>query len=235
MRATPVRVWVADLDDPATRDLEHAAFLDPDEVARAGAFRQPADRTRFVVGAALAKHAVAHEIGATAASIRIDRRCQSCGRQHGRPRAVGVAGVHISVAHSAALVAVALTRMAPVGIDVEHRSGGRDLPAEEIVSPSEPATCVDLLTVWCRKEAVLKATADGLRVPLTDVVLGPHQAGALLVSYAGRALAARITDVALGDGYAAAVAVLGDVPTSIEVRPAAALVSPGSVTGDRDR
>src|SRR5215218_3272440 len=152
-------VWVADL---AMQRTAHDALLDEVERGRADAFVRPADRSRSVLGVALLKLAVARSIGVAPASVRVDRRCAVCGRPHGRPRVVG-SDVEVSVTHSGSLVAVAITWDGPVGVDAEHRAIDRTMPpAEHIVTDSEPVReADDLLTYWCRKESVVKATGDG--------------------------------------------------------------------------
>jgi 4'-phosphopantetheinyl transferase len=221
-------VWVADL---ALRRPAHDALLDDVERARADAFVRSGDRSRFVVGAALVKLAVADGTGLPPASIRVDRRCPMCGRPHGRPRVVG-SDLQVSVAHSGSLVAVALTRAGPVGVDVEHRTAGRVVPpAMRIVTASEPVGRPDdLLTYWCRKESVVKATGDGLRVPLTEVVVSPAGRSARLVSYQGRALAASMVDLDVGGAYVAALTVLTGARIAVGIHPADLLL--GGVQDD---
>ena len=116
------QVWIARL---GLLRLEHQALLDATEQARAGTYARAADRSRFVLGAVLLKLAVADASGSAPTGIVVDRECDQCGRPHGRPRVTG-SDIQVSVAHSGDVVAVALTRLAPVGIDVEQRTGAPD-------------------------------------------------------------------------------------------------------------
>lgn len=50
--------------------------------------------------------------------VVVDRTCEECGAQHGRPVVAG--GPHVSVAHAGVLVVVATCAHAPVGVDVER-------------------------------------------------------------------------------------------------------------------
>ena len=207
-------------------EASHEALLDEPERARAEAFARRDDRSRFVVGAVLLKLAVAGATGAAPADVVVDRGCDECGRQHGRPRIPG-AGVHVSVAHSGALATVALTRVAPVGIDVEQHPGGWT-PAlnRRVLAPSERIDApLEFLTYWCRKESVVKATGEGLRVPLPEVIVTPPDRPPGLVSYRGSAMPAAMFDVDLGQaGYTAALTVLTAAAVRVEIGPLAALL-----------
>ena len=217
-------VWVADL---AVSQPALDALLDDVELARADSFLRADDRDRFVVGAALIKLAVAHGTDLPAAAIHVDRQCPTCGKSHGQPRVLAF-DVHVSVAHSGSLVAIAATRAGPVGIDVERRVAHRTKPVERVVTAAEPVSHPDdLLTYWCRKESAVKATGDGLRVPLHDVVVSSAAEPARLVSYRGRDLTAFMTDLDLGDTYAAALTVLTASRVAVRINPAASLLAPG--------
>src|SRR6185503_15339055 len=102
-----------------------------------------------------------------------DRSCEHCRHPgHGRPRLVAD-GPHFSISHSADRVLLALCDTAPVGADVE--STGRDIDRLRrlILHPAEAARPAgpDLLRVWVRKEAVLKATGRGLALAMAGVDL----------------------------------------------------------------
>jgi 4'-phosphopantetheinyl transferase len=92
----------------------------------------------------------------------------------GRPRLVGeAAGLHVAVSHTRGIAAVATSRLAPVGVDVEAvrqlPSAGLArrwlLPAEAAWLAEHPADAqaVAFLLLWTYKEAVGKARGIGLR------------------------------------------------------------------------
>ncbi len=83
----------------------------------------------------------------------------------------------------------------------------------------------DFFAYWTRKEAVVKATGEGLNRALTDIVVTPPDTAPAVVSIAGAARPeCRISDV-LVEGYAGAAAVLTSDPVSFVVIDAAALLS----------
>lgn len=140
MRATvAVDVWWADL---TLADVSLSRFLPSRELARAAEPLQPADRGRRLVAAALLQHAVAaHHGHRSAGPVEVDRTCEACGAQHGRPVVAG--GPHLSVAHAGLLVVVATCGASPVGVDVERtaRFGGSH----------------EQTSAWAVREAALKA------------------------------------------------------------------------------
>lgn len=196
-------------------------LLSPAERERAARLRHAADRTCSVTAAALVRLVVADWRGAGSAEradvareLSVDRTCSTCGAQHGPPRVSG--GPHLSVTHTGvgadSLVVVAATAAGAVGVDAEAVT---DLDfaalAPTVLAPEEsaegaPRSPQRWFAVWTRKEAVLKATGDGLRTPMSEVVLGD---GGSLVSYRGDRLPCVLRDLDIGPDTAAALAVLG--------------------------
>jgi 4'-phosphopantetheinyl transferase len=222
MCASPCVVWLADLR--ADRPAE--GLLDAVECARRDSYRLPADRLRFALGASLVRLIAASVAGIDPREVVVDRTCPRCGAPHGRPILPGL-GLNVSVSHSGDLVGVAAVFDAPVGLDIEAVTATVDgdvlrLCLAEQESLSAPG---DFYTYWCRKESVVKATGDGLATPLTQVVVSPADAPPRLLRYAGRTLAARLHDLPVGPGYAAALTLLTEAPVSVAIRRANELVA----------
>jgi 4'-phosphopantetheinyl transferase len=126
----------------------------------------------------------------------------------GKPHVVG-SDVRWSLAHAGGYALIAVGRHQPLGVDLEPV---RDLPdaaqlTRSCFTPSErahlgtTATTEELLRLWTRKEAVLKATGEGLRRRLDELdVL--EETG--LHGY-------RIVDVVPAPGYVGAAAVRHDL------------------------
>lgn len=220
-----VEAWWArpDAERPAHRDL-----LDPTEWERRSAYRRAEDQARFTVATALVKLAAARRLGLPAPDVVIDRTCD-CGRPHGRPRLSGQ-DLAVSISHSADRVLVALTAGAPVGADVE-----RVRPVEiaglagHVLGAGEAAADLpQFFRYWTRKEAVVKATGDGLRMPLSQVLVSAPAQPPRLLRYGDQAgLVAAMADLDPGDGYAAAVAVLATGPVQVRQHDAGRLLAAG--------
>jgi 4'-phosphopantetheinyl transferase len=101
--------------------------------------------------------------------------------------------LHFNLAHSEGLALLALALDLEVGVDVEQIRGGPDLAAiaPRFFSPRENAQLDAVAAAgraeafyqcWTRKEAVIKATGEGLSRPLHsfDVTLGPGRPARLL-------------------------------------------------------
>lgn len=190
----------------------HPGLLDPTERERRAWFRRDQDRDRFTVAAALLRLAVGRRLGVAAAEIEVDRTCPSCGQPHGAPRLPG-RELFASISHSADRVAVAVAS-APVGVDVEQLVELDIRPLVDTVLHANERVGIDhadgFLTVWTRKEAVLKAIGDGLRRPMTEVTVSAPDQPAALLGIAGRPdVIAQLQDLRPGHGYVGALALLG--------------------------
>lgn len=164
---------------------------------------------------------VARLVGGDPRGVVLAHSCPRCGAaDHGRPLVVRPAlqhPLHVSVGRAHGLTVVAVSDAGPVGVDVEPAAAAAFDGFDEVaLHPDERADSAQERTrLWVRKEAVLKATGEGLR---TDP----------------RALRVDIDQVALADGttvhlrdiaaerYAIAVAVLSERAPAISVRAAPA-------------
>jgi 4'-phosphopantetheinyl transferase len=177
----------------------HDALLDESERGRRDRYLREEDRTRFTLGAVLLRLVVGP-------GQPIDRTCERCGEPHGRPRLPGD-DRHVSVTHSGAIAAVAITRAGPVGIDVETLRVFDHTPLlADVLAPEERAPGLEaFFAYWTRKESVHEVA-----------VSAPHEPAQLL-RYQGEALDARMTDLALAPGHAGAATVLTARPVRFRV------------------
>lgn len=232
------RVWWA---DPQNRhEDELTGHLDKTEQARAERYHHEEDRRRFLTAVWLVRTKAASELGIDPADVPIDRRCTDCGKAHGKPRIrVGDLDLlHISVSHSADRVAVAFTPVAPVGVDVELIP---DVPIRELAGSALSAGERAMLRwmppheqhaaftrMWVCKEAALKATGHGLRIPPDKVHVSHPDAPPALLAWP---VDVPVGDVGLypidaGPGYKAVVALLSPEPVTITQKYVDQLIAP---------
>jgi 4'-phosphopantetheinyl transferase len=225
-----VEVWWGRIDQ--VRD-EFADDLNEVERARLAAYLRDEDKARFLLGCTLVRRLLAARFSLPAAKVRLDRTCPDCGKPHGKVRAEGA---ELSVTHSGEWVGVAVGDH-PVGLDVEKVDPGLEidalagiaLGAEEVQDLSrydgvEKARA--FTTYWTRKEAVVKATGDGVRADLRAVVVSPSDKPAELLSWTRPTeQPTQLLDLQVGAGYAAALATLHSDPIQVQVNDATQVLS----------
>ncbi|SCL29758.1 RmlD substrate binding domain-containing protein [Micromonospora inyonensis] len=198
----------------------HGRLLDDTERRRLAAIGHPRHRRQSTLGAVLLRLAVAHHRGVPADRVRVVRECPACAGPHGRPR-LPEHRLSASVSHSGRRVVVAVAGRGEIGVDVERL--GADHPSTELAQ-------------WCRRESVVKATGDGLRVRIRDVRITPPSDPPRLLGYPGRpGLRARLWDLRPGPGYRAAATLVtpASLPSRVRIveRAASHLLTGGPSTG----
>jgi len=152
-----VEVWQAGLAQPATLVHELEATLSGDERDRAARL---ASSERWIVARAALRIVLAGHLEVHPSEIEFGAG------PHGKPELVG-APVRFNLSHSGDLALIALTARAEVGVDVE-RTSRRSSAVERTLTDGERATLdgrdrhLQLLRLWCRKEALAKAMGGGL-------------------------------------------------------------------------
>jgi 4'-phosphopantetheinyl transferase len=207
----------------------HDALLAPADLQRRERLRRPADRHRLTAAAAVLRLVLGAYAGVAPDRVHIDRTCPGCGEQHGKPRTPDLPGVHFSVSHCAGAVAVAVGADGPVGVDVEevgrYEPAELDRLADDVLAAEERAElarlpsrdrAVGFTTYWTRKEALVKATGDGLGVRLDGVVVSPPSTPPQLLRWDGRSVTVALRALHPPAGVVGTLAVLG--------RPAVAVV-----------
>jgi 4'-phosphopantetheinyl transferase len=232
-----VDVWWA---GPGDERAEHVNLLDDGEIGRRREYRRDVDRARFTVAAALLRTAAGAVLGRAPRDVEVDRTCSSCGGAHGRPRLPGTR-LHASITHAGDCVAVALTEDGPVGVDVEAIGPVEPALFGHVVAPDEPFALDEhaFFVHWVRKEAVLKATGEGLQRAMTSVVLGRPDEPPRLVRYgdrrprAGTGAGVAMADLDASPGHVACVAVVGADRIAVRRHDGAALLAGTTPNGAR--
>ncbi|MGD0270003.1 MAG: 4'-phosphopantetheinyl transferase superfamily protein [Candidatus Sulfotelmatobacter sp.] len=216
-----VQLWRADLEAIGVDESRWQQVLSSDELTRASRFHFSRDRQRFVAGRALLRTILAGYLRTDANGLTFSyskKEKPSLASDHAE------SGVTFNVSHSGGIALLAFTRGREIGVDVEQVRQDSDLEAiaRRFFSMHEQNQLAALpaekridafLRCWTRKEAYIKATGDGLSLPLNqfDVSLEVGEANALVAtrpdsSEAGHWL---LREVPAGSGYMAAVCVRG--------------------------
>jgi 4'-phosphopantetheinyl transferase len=192
-----IEVWHVDLDRPTP-----SAVLSAEERARVARFARPDQARRWAASRAALRMLLGARLDIAPREVRFAHG------PHGKPEVDGGPRFNLSHAGGVALVAVADGR--EVGIDVERTDRRSDAIVRALTAVERealgdaPGHC-ELLRVWCRKEALAKATGGGLRwAPERFDTMAPGP-------YA-------LADLEAGRGYVAALAVAGAAPYSISPR-----------------
>jgi 4'-phosphopantetheinyl transferase len=219
-----IHVWAITL--AVTTDIlkNFAAILSPAESERAKKFKFDKHRNRFIAGRGAMRVILGKYLDATPADIRFV--CLA----NGKPDLVEGfegAGLHFNLSHTEDLALLAVTRVGRIGVDVECVRPIKNV--DELVarffSPREneifqkvpdkdkPAAFFNL---WTRKEALLKATGEGITksLSLVEVSFLPGEAARLL-SISGNAESAGrwwMRELSPAEGFTGAIAL--DIGTS---------------------
>ncbi|MDQ0141253.1 4'-phosphopantetheinyl transferase family protein [Cupriavidus necator] len=162
-----VQVWL--LEDaqvgPVCARLAHT--LAPDERARAGAYRHARHGNGYIARRGLLRWLLGGYLQCPPEALRFAVSA------FGQPVLQWPqAGLAFSVSHTDGITLLAFARDCRLGVDVERRADGLDAPGlgRGVFSPAEARTLArarpdstdTLLSLWTRKEALLKALGTGL-------------------------------------------------------------------------
>jgi 4'-phosphopantetheinyl transferase len=177
--ADGVSLWWCELDRTHAAVATLAATLSPAEHARAARFGTDALRERWIAGRASLRKVLGLALRTSPAEVPIVRG------PRGRPQLGSVdAGLDFNISHTGgvALIGVLRTngRSERIGVDVERvaRALGSDRLARKFLTDAERAAISGLepddrrrafLRYWTCKEALSKATGDGLLAPFRHI------------------------------------------------------------------
>jgi 4'-phosphopantetheinyl transferase len=215
--------------------------LDGAERDRLRRYRRPADRARFAAGVVVSRVVLGALLGVEPGRVALDRSCPTCGEPHGPPRLAGGdrPPLHLSVSHAGNRVVVAVATAPGVGVDVEAVPPDLRLDGlcGQVLTPEEAAGLTGLpaadrvgafLSYWTRKEAVVKATGDGLRADPRRIRVTPPSSQPELLEWPDRpGMVARTAMHTLhpGPGYAACLALLDQPSARVRELSAAAILA----------
>jgi 4'-phosphopantetheinyl transferase len=225
-----VHVWLVPTDQPPTVLAQLAPLLDDEERRRAASHHSTVQRARFVAAHGATRRIVAAQLGVDPGQFAWRRG------EHGKPEpdVDGVsARISVSTCAEVAFVAVGTSPtpslpLREVGIDVERlisdheatRLAARFFPpdqAEYVAEAREHGGAAErFATLWCRKEACVKALGGRLVQGLGLSVQGDAP---LVADFSSSPDAEyRVCDVPAPRNFRAAVALKGAAPYQLRCR-----------------
>jgi 4'-phosphopantetheinyl transferase len=172
-----VHVWSAWLGHGQADDSASLEMLSEDERARSAKFRFERDRKAFVARRSLLRAILGHYLKVKPWQITLAYE------ERGKPRVsapVSAAPFHFSFSHSRGLGLCAVSRFAPLGVDVERirpmpemaEIGAAFCAVQEnaLLNAAPPEKKLEVFfSIWTRKEAYLKATGEGIAGALAQL------------------------------------------------------------------
>ncbi len=181
-----IEVWLAHLDVGADQAGRCASLLSPDEQRRAELFHFERDRRRFIVARGILRLLLCSHLDMTPAAIAFGYA------KNGKPL-VSEHQTQFNVSHAHERALYAISRRCALGIDIEYINRDVDYSglAQRFFTRRESAALQRIpesdrkrafFACWTRKEAVIKATGDGLSLPLDqfEVTIAPDAAPRIL-------------------------------------------------------
>jgi 4'-phosphopantetheinyl transferase len=177
-----VALWWAPLAASDGEIARVSSWLAPAERARAARFGREALSQRYIAGRALLRWLLGRTLGLPPHAVPIVRGAR------GRPQLEHDAGLDFNVSHTQGVALIGIAHGRRIGVDIERadRVVRADGLARKFLTAAEQATLAPLpaaerrarfLRYWTCKEAMSKATGDGLSAPfrrlevrLTDAI-----------------------------------------------------------------
>jgi len=231
LKSGMIDIWAAEVDGSDAEIVNYEGLLSASEVARSNRFHFARDRNRYVT-----RHGILRILLADYMLCR-PQDIEFYSDSKGKPHVVKQApesDLQFSMSHSAGLAVFAFGQSISIGVDIEKILDFPELsgvvshnfaPAEikEIDKYPESARLEVFFQIWARKEAVLKASGDGLSLDLRCVDVSAAEAG--VGAWSNRKMEGnglncefQLMDLMIAPGFAAAIATAGNDEMVLEYR-----------------
>jgi 4'-phosphopantetheinyl transferase len=175
--AQDVHLWAASLQVAVNTLEKLRATLSADELERANRFKFDLHRNRYIAGRGILRSILAGYLETVANALEFSYSA------HQKPEltpATHPNGLHFNLAHTGDLALIAVTNTGPLGVDVEEVRVVRDVGdlvarffsqrENELFQQLAPEKkSAAFFNLWTRKEALLKATGEGITGGLNRV------------------------------------------------------------------
>ena|SRR5271165_6547669 len=173
-----IQLWFRHLDAAPDEIARLSPFLSIDEAARAARFRFDVHRLRYIAGRGYLREILAAYLNVGPESLSFDYN------SFGKPALAG-ADLRFNLSHTGSIAVYAVTLGREAGVDIEKiepRFAEERIP-ESYFSALEVQALRSLpvelqaeafFLCWTRKEAYIKARAEGLSIPLDSFAVNLH-------------------------------------------------------------
>lgn len=172
--ADEIHIWSGVLDQAEADLYKFIVSLSPDEHMRAGQFHFEKDRKWFIARRGILRILLGYYLGVKAHEIQFTYGKNRKPQITERP---GMEAIHFNLSHSDGVALFAFTRNSEIGVDIERIRDMSEMEhiVERFFSAGEKTFFYALpqdrrrgafFTCWTRKEAFMKATGEGLSLPL---------------------------------------------------------------------
>jgi 4'-phosphopantetheinyl transferase len=216
-----VHLWRVDLDAVSGVESRWSSVLSEDERIRAARFHFEKDRQHFIAGRAFLRRVIAAYLKTDPIELIFEYSEKSKPSLGGDYRA---SRLDFNISHSGGIALFAFTRGRRIGVDVEQVRHDFDTSAiaarffsacerEQLAALPLEGQHEAFFRCWTRKESYIKATGEGLSLPLSqfDVSIAADDRNALLATRPDELEARQwsLRDVHVRPGYCGAVCVSG--------------------------
>jgi len=171
MKVGSVDIWTARLDLSDVELPVCLSLLSSEEKQRTNRYRSFTDARRFAISRAFLRSVLAGYVEQSPGALRFEYS------EYGKPLLHERAGFEFNLSHAGELAVLAVTTVAPIGVDVElvrtipdllpiANSLFSSIEYDEIESKCANCRLRAFLNCWTRKEAIVKALGEGLSIPL---------------------------------------------------------------------
>jgi 4'-phosphopantetheinyl transferase len=180
-----VHVWHIDLTSQEKAINGLSSLLDEDERSRVARFIVPKPRIQFILSRACLRITLGRYLQIEPREVKFHAA------DHGKPELTGQSGLHFNLSHTDGSAAIAVTKVGPVGVDVERirenleplALGARFFSQQEsewLQSQPDDQHFAAFFACWTAKEAYVKACGSGLSAPLAAFGVIPRPGNAEL-------------------------------------------------------
>lgn len=143
------------------------------EKIRYSSYKFKKDKSRFLKSATSLRILLSLYTKISVDNLIICRKCNECGKYHGKPKLINFKEINFSVSYSQNMIVIALYKNHEIGIDIEFIN--YDFPYEEIIEETLATGELKKYNIMCQneklknfyfywtiKEALTKASGNGL-------------------------------------------------------------------------